>query len=338
MELKLQNIPPEEAHFCLHICQFLEELEFNLQDKKLLVAFSAGLDSTALLLFFTLMQTKYNLTIKAVHIHHGIREEANLDIKKAEEIAKKLNIPFTLIYEDIPTLAKKWKKGLEEMGRIVRYKNFDTILQEENFDYIGLGHHLNDLAEDSLMRQIRGTSLDESLGMQALDINRNLVRPFLCTEKARLKQFVEACNIEWTEDSSNNSNDYTRNRIRNTLLPLILEENPNYYNTIANNWRQAQYDKEYWQEKLNIFTKNIFCSNLENTFSLERALFCKEQKAVRLRILASILKKFGSIPESRLLFSIDELILKKESNKEISANNKLIIAIKKESVEFKKIG
>ncbi len=336
MELKLQNLPPEEAHFCLHICQFLEEIEFNLQDKKMLVAFSAGLDSTALLLLCALLQEKYNIIILAVHIHHGIREEAHIDAKKAEEIAHRLNIPFNLIYEDVPALAKEWKKGLEEAGRIVRYKNFERILEEEHFDFIALGHHLNDLAEDSLMRQIRGTSLEQSLGMQALDIQRKIIRPFLCTEKARLKQFVEACNIEWVEDSSNNSNIYTRNRIRNTLLPILLEENPNYLQIIANNWRQAQYDKAYWQEKLNPFTKDDNCIIINNRYSINRSLFCKEEKALRLRILADILKKFGSIPESRLLFKIDNLINEKISNKEISANNKLIVSIQKEYIEFKK--
>lgn len=334
MQLKLQALPPEEAHFCLHICQFLEEMQIDLQDKKILVAFSAGLDSTALAVFLKLMQERYNLQIKSLHINHSIREEAQNDASHAENIAKILDIEHINIKEDVPARAKEWKKGLEEAGRIVRYKHFEEIINEQNFDFIALGHHLNDLAEDSLMRQIRGTSLEESFGMSAIDLKRKILRPFLTAEKARLEQFVRACNITWVEDSTNNSNDYLRNRVRNTLLPLILEENPNYLNTIANNWRQGLYDKEYWQEKIFPFTNAYNCSTIENGYSLDRALFSCQKKALRLRILADILKESGSIPESRLLFKIDNLALSKESKKEVSANNKLVISIKRDTIDF----
>ncbi len=337
MELKLQNIEPSQAHFCLHTCQFLEELGIDLHKKKILIAFSAGLDSTALLAFFALIKDKYSLDLKAIHIHHGIRKEADDDAKHARILAEKLNIDFSLLHEDIPSLSNTWKKGLEETGRIVRYRHFERIKEEENIDFIALGHHLNDLAEDSLMRQIRGTSLEESFGMQAIDHDRSIIRPFLCTEKSRLYNFAKALKIDWVEDSSNNSNDYTRNRIRNTLLPLILEENPNYLSAIANNWRQGLIEKAFWQEELKAFTIENNCLILTDKHSIKRKNFCVQPQALRLRILAMLLKKFGSFPESRLLMKIDSLAMQNESNKKISANNKVIISIHKDSIEFCKV-
>ncbi len=333
-KLALQNIPPKQAHFCLQVIQFLEEISFDLQDKKILIALSGGLDSTAILLFCALLQEKYRLELKVLHIDHCLRAESKYEALHVSNLCESLEIPYEIHVEDVLALSKEWKKGIEESARIVRYTHFNKAISEYKLDYIMLGHHLNDLAEDALMRQIRGTSLDKSVGMSALDTNRKLVRPFLCVSKERLKEFVEDCNIEWVEDSSNNSNDYMRNRVRNLILPQILEENPHYLKNVAQNWKQAQVDIIYWENQIKEYIPSD-CNT--SSFEINRQDFLSKDKALRLRIIAALIKHFESHPQADSIFKIDSLALANESNKKIIINNGLEVIIQKNKIIFQKI-
>ncbi len=332
--LTLQKLPPKQAHFCIEVCHFLEEINFSLKGKKLIIGLSGGVDSTALLLLCVVLQKKYNLEIMAVHINHSLRAESEQEAEHVKKLCDDFNISCLIFKENVKELAKEWKKGIEESARIVRYQHFEEERQRHNFDFIVLGHHLNDLAEDVLMRQIRGTSLEQSVGMSAFDSGRFLMRPFLCTEKEKLVKFVQSCDISWVEDNSNNSTEYLRNRVRLSILPLILQENPSFLKNIKNNWKQGQNDKEYWKEKVQSSLKKILIEESSNKIILNRKLFCKKEKALRLRILAESIRRIGSQAQAEMLLKTDNLVLKNESNKELSLNNKILMKIKKEILVF----
>ncbi len=329
---KLQDLHAKNAHFCLNICHFLQEIHFELKEKKCLIALSGGADSTALLLFLILIQEKYALKLHALHIDHALRAESAKEAQEVEALCKKMGIDCEVQRIDVEAQAQKWKKGIEESARIIRYEALEEKRRRLDFDYIFLGHHLNDLAEDVLMRQIRGTSLEQSIGMQALDAKRRICRPFLLTEKKELLFLLESCHISWIEDASNSSDAYLRNRVRNTLLPLFLEQNPSFLESIKNNWLQGQVDKSYWQEK----TDRYFAKEIQDSFTLDRTLFCKEEKALRLRILTRIIKAFSSQPQARQIFALDNLICANQSNKEMHINKKLKVHINKKSLVFEK--
>ncbi len=332
-KLKLQNLPAKQAHFCLQICHFLNEIDFELNEKKCIIALSGGADSTALLIFLKLMQEKYNLSLYALHIDHALREESAKEAKTVKKLCKKLEIPCEILRIDVQKKAKTWKKGIEESARIIRYENFENKRQELDFDCIMLGHHLNDLAEDVLMRQVRGTSLEQSFGMQAIDNTRKICRPFLLTEKKELLDLLNTCSIKWVEDLSNLSNVYMRNRVRNILLPLFLEENPAFLKNIKNNWKQGQIERKYWQKKIETYSSFVENSSL---IKIDRINFTREEEALRLRILAKIIKKLSSQPQAEQLFKLDKIICAKESNKEMYINKKLKIHISKKFISFEK--
>ncbi len=332
---KLQDLPRKEAHFCLHTVHFIEDLEFSLKDKKLIVAFSAGADSMAVLVLLSLLREKYNLELFAVHIDHSLREESAQEAEYALSVCNNLNIECVVIKEDVNALAKTWQKGIEESARIVRYKHFEEQRSLRNFDYIALGHHLNDLAEDVLMRQMRGTSLDGSVGMSALDGKRHIIRPFLLTEKKKLVEFLNTCNISWIEDSSNSSDDYMRNRVRHTVLPLFLKENPSYLKNVRSNWLQGQSDKQFWSKRISTFIPSD-SSEIKHKLTLNRQQIIKEEKAIRLRVLAEALRRIGSQPQSEVLFKLDDLMCLNESNKALSVNNNVSVTIKRDIIFFEK--
>ncbi len=333
--LKLQDLPRKEAHFCLHTVHFLDGLEFYLKDKKIIIAFSGGADSMAVLLLLSLLREKYNLELFAVHIDHSLREESVEEAEYALSICNDLNIECVVIKEDVNFLAKTWHKGIEESARIVRYKHFEEQRRIRNFNYIALGHHLNDLAEDVLMRQIRGTSLEGSLGMSALDGKRHIIRPFLLTEKKKLVEFLNTCNISWIEDSSNSSDDYMRNRVRHSILPLFLKENPSYLKNVRTNWLQGQSDKQFWDKRISAFIPRD-SSEIKRKLTLNRQQILKEEKAIRLRVLAEALRRIGCQPQSESVFKLDDLLCLNESNKILSVNNNVSVKIKRDVILFEK--
>lgn len=336
LNLKLQNIPPKQAHLCLEICHFLEEIDFSLASKKCIIALSGGADSTALLLFLYLLKEKYKLELYAVHIDHSLRPESTTEAQHVKDLCQKLAVPCECIKEDVYALSQKWKKGTEETARIVRYTHFERIRKEKSFDIIALGHHLNDLAEDSLMRQIRGTSLDQSIGMTAIDEKRFLIRPFLLTERKILEDFLLACKLTWLSDSSNMSDIYLRNRVRHNILPLFLKENPSYLKNIRTNWLQGQSDKAYWQKKIAPYIPQEKVDE-GKTFSLSRKDISQEEKALRLRVFAEILRFFESQPLAKNLFLLDALVIAKESNKKLHINNKLLVSVNRTHIVFENI-
>jgi tRNA(Ile)-lysidine synthase len=126
---------------------------------------------------------------------------------------------------DIKALAADSGLGLEETGRKVRYSFLERIRQTQNADWIVTGHHLGDLAEDILLRLIRGTAWPGLGGMKAKTDNR-ILRPLLLVDKRDLLRLLQSLHIDWQEDESNQDTSFRRNRIRKEIIPVLLEENP----------------------------------------------------------------------------------------------------------------
>lgn len=301
---RLQDLPPKWAHFCLHTENFLhDELGYDLQGRSVVVAFSGGIDSTALLLVLKYLCAKNNAVLTAAHLDHAIRPESGEDAAWAEQFCKDANIRFAKIRRDIPALAREQGVGLEEAGRLARYAFLEETRIAAKADAIFLGHHLDDLCEDMLMRLSRGTGWPGLAGMPGIDNDRHLVRPFLLTPKARLRAFLEALSIQWREDATNADTDCTRNRIRHEILPLFLRENPNFPESVARLWRVGRIDEDYWTTACEIREELIPAETLN-----------KAHKALRLRLYKAGLDRLG--PGQALadtLFRLDQAWLEKRT-------------------------
>ncbi|QJB58494.1 tRNA lysidine(34) synthetase TilS [Pseudodesulfovibrio sp. zrk46] len=293
----LQELPPKWAHFCLHIEQFVrDELFFELGQKKLVVAFSGGVDSTALLLCLYYLSQKNNGNIIAAHLNHQLRPESTDDAVWAANLCSHLGITYIQKDVDVASLAEKMGIGVEEAGRNARYNFFHSVKDDNQADAIAVGHHLGDLCEDVLMRLIRGTGWPGLSGMEGWDEKRKLFRPFLLTNKGKLEAFLSTIGATWREDLSNSDQAWTRNRVRCTLLPLFLKENPNFPKSIARLWKLGRIDKAFWDD----FTAETPSTILHKTLE-------SSHQAVRLRMYKAALDSIGKGQAlADTLFKLDE--------------------------------
>ena len=253
----LQSLPPAQARFCLSVSRFVEkELELRLEDAAVLVGFSGGADSTALLLSLHYLAPRLGCTLIAAHLDHQLRPTSEQEALACREFCAGLGVPFISGKDCVSTLSQRTQCGVEDAGRAARYRFYAETAEQHGCDWIAVGHTANDLAEDVLMRLVRGTGWPGLSGMAAVDGERRIVRPLLLSSRAGIEDFLTGLGVGWLTDESNADPAYFRNRIRHTLLPLLLRENPNLLDGIAGLWRLGRIDRVYFESVVPGFVSN----------------------------------------------------------------------------------
>ncbi|NDV24503.1 tRNA lysidine(34) synthetase TilS [Desulfovibrio sp. JC022] len=301
----IQELDPKLARFCLNIEKFGKQKSGkNFAAFPMLVGVSGGIDSTALLIIATLLARKSGGRVFCAHVDHGLREESAGDRIFVEDLCAMLDVPVEPLAADVAGYAAKNSMGLEEAGRIIRYDFFNQCLKKFKAEYLLLAHHVGDLSEDIVMRLIRGTGWPALAGMIAYDPKRKLLRPLLSTKKEDLENFLRSIGCPWREDESNHSDDYTRNRLRNNIMPLLNAENPNLGAGLIRLKNQAELDETYWDEKIADVSEYIESGENGEIF-LPCSILNKCHSALRLRIYKKILDGLG--PGHALFDSIMQL-------------------------------
>lgn len=306
---KLQELPPKGARFCLGVGSFAaQELGFDFRNAACLVACSGGADSTALLLMAALLCPMHGGRVLAAHLDHGLRDDSSQDARFVAELCEKWSIPLVSERQDVAALAAARGIGLEEAGRLARYDFLERVRVQAGADIILLGHQLNDLAEDQLMRLTRGGGWPALGGMAGLDASRRLLRPLLLTPRANLEKFLTIAGVSWRTDTSNFEDAYMRNRVRRELVPVLQRENPAYLDSVARLWRQARLDERYWQGETERVLAQLPCVSNNGTFLLPAEVLNLCPAPLRLRVYKAALEALG--PGQALsdgLFRLDEL-------------------------------
>jgi tRNA(Ile)-lysidine synthase len=250
----LQDLPPAVAHLFLQVERFIAgekgEAGPRLDRSSLLVAFSGGADSTALLLFCTVMSGRWGAQVRAAHLDHMLRPESGTEAGLAAEVCRRLGVELTVERVDVPALCGQSLTGAEEKAREIRYGFLERTRRVHGADLILTGHHADDLAEDVVMRLARGAGWPGLAGMKAWDPERRLLRPFLTTPKAELTGLLGMLGVAWTEDGSNQDLRPWRNRVRHLLLPLLKEQNPAVCQAISQLWKLGRIEESYWENAL----------------------------------------------------------------------------------------
>ena len=185
-----------------------------LKEKKLLVAISGGVDSVVLT--HLLHQLHFNISL--AHCNFNLRgTESDLDEVFVKELGESLNIQTFTTHFNTNKYAVKNKLSTQLAARELRYNWFNSLSQENIFDYILTAHHADDNLETFIINLSRGTGLEGLTGIPP--INENIVRPLLVFPREEIVTFAKNNNIEWREDKSNAETKYLRNKIRHQPSP-----------------------------------------------------------------------------------------------------------------------
>ena len=190
--------------------------------RRIIAAVSGGGDSISLL---WMCRKFYHGHVIAVHVNHGIRgHEADEDEEYVHRLSESLNVEFHSGHIDVPNNRMKGE-SIEASSRRLRLHELCTIAKELKADYVFTGHNRDDLAETVLFNILRGTGIRGSVGMNESSVidGVKFYRPLLGLRREFLRELLRVRNISWREDRTNNDDEYTRNFIRLTLLPLISE-------------------------------------------------------------------------------------------------------------------
>lgn len=307
--LRLQELAPEQARFCLSVERFLNEsAEAPLHNLTVLCALSGGADSTALLLSLWYLCPRLNMRVVAAHLDHGLRPESASEAKHAANLCERYSIE---LYTERADNIDAKGSGVEAAARRARYQFLDRARSVSGAHVIALGHTLNDLAEDQLMRMIRGAGWPALGGMSATDEERRLVRPLLMTSKSDCVMFLKGLGLSWVEDPSNADQAYFRNRVRKQILPLMQKENPGYLETAKTLWRMARVDEAHYSAEINEFEPDD-----QGVVTLSRRELALLHPALRLRLYKSVIESLGEgQPLAAALFELDEAFREKRTGK-----------------------
>ncbi|HNP33396.1 MAG TPA: tRNA lysidine(34) synthetase TilS [Flavobacterium sp.] len=222
------------AKFQNHINQ---NLPF-LNGRKLLIAISGGIDSMVLLELCR--QSK--LDIRAAHCNFQLRgNESDGDEEFVKTQCEKKEILLFVNHFDTKRFAEEHKLSIQVAARGLRYDWFNTLLINNDYDYILTAHHLDDSLETFLINFTRASGLDGLTGIPQQ--NGNIIRPLLCFSRNEIETFAKENKLQWREDSSNDSDKYVRNKLRHDVIPVLKEINPGLlssFESTISNLQQAQ--------------------------------------------------------------------------------------------------
>ncbi len=213
------------------------------------VGVSGGADSVCLIIVLHNIIKKYGLDIEltAVHVNHGIRgAEADRDEVFTRKLCESLGLPLVVRAVDVPKLASENGLSCEEAGRKVRYEILGGLAGSSG--RIAVAHHMDDEAETVLLNIFRGCGLKGAGGIAP--VRDNIIRPLLCVSRSEIEAYLKSIGQDYVTDSTNFSGDYTRNRLRNDIIPLIKSGfNPNVVERVCDMAEEMRGTEEYIKQQ-----------------------------------------------------------------------------------------
>lgn len=306
--------------------------EYNLIEKNdsIVVGVSGGPDSMTLLSILLKLKEEFNLKIYVAHVNHMLRENAIKDEEYVKEFCEKNNIEMFIKKANISEIAKKEKIGLEEAGRNVRYNFFEEVLKNTESNKIAIAHNLNDKVETIIMNTLRGSGVSGLKGIEAK--RKKYIRPLIEIERYEIEKYCIENKINPRHDESNDDNTYTRNKIRNIVIPYIKNEfNPNIIKTLNRLSEIIKEEDEYVQSETEKIFKEILLTNEKNKIELDPRKFNDQEKVIQKNLILLAIKKVKGSTQGIEKVNIDDII--KLCNNNIG--NKLIRPVKQLEIGIK---
>ena len=297
-------------------------LKQNWNNKKIILAISGGIDSMVMASLFH----EINQNIVIAHFNYALRgADSEADQQLVESWSKERDIAFYTKKYELGKQLEEEGGNLQELARNLRYNWLEELRLSINFDFIATAHHQSDAIETLLFNFFKGTGIAGLHGI--LNQNGKIIRPILELKKDAIQKYAQDKSVAWRMDASNEKNDYSRNKIRNQILPLLAEFIPNVQNNLAQNIQRFKEVEMIYLDTIEQHRKGLIEKRGKDIFIPILKLKKVQPLAT---ILYELLKPFGfkSTQTSELLKLIDSetgSILKNEEYKIIKNRNFLII-------------
>ncbi len=307
---------------------------------KIVVGLSGGPDSISLINVLDEIRKDNTINISfdlvAAHVNHNIREEAKADEEFVVNYCKEKNIQIYVLSIDIQKKAKEEKKGTEETGREVRYNFFEEVLIKTKSNKIATAHTANDNAETVMMNMMRGCGISGLKGIRPVR-NNKYIRPLIDTTREEIEKYCEEYDLNPRIDKTNFENDYTRNKIRNLLIPMIKEEfNPNIIMTLNRLSDIVDEENEYLDNCTKQKYEEILIEErVGKQIVLDLKSFNKQDLVIKKRLILHAINIFQGNVQGIGKVHIDDIIKlceKNLGNKYLTPNKNIKILVKDKKV------
>lgn len=294
----------------------ISEYEMLREGDSVLIGLSGGADSVCLLCRLLEIKKSMKLSLTALHVNHCIRgAESDSDEEFCRKLCLEKNIPFIAERIDVPAYAEEQGLSVEEAARNIRY----ALFEKHAADKIATAHTLSDSAETMLYNLVRGTAMKGLCGIPP--VRGRIIRPLISTTREEVEEYLSSIGQTYVTDSTNLSDEYSRNKLRLRVLPLLKEMNPSLLRTMERTAETLRSENDFLEqlgasayEKYKI-SDSALCTDLRN-----------EHKALRLRCIALFLRNNGVDASCERIRAVDEIL---QSGGKINPKKDVYITAKK---------
>lgn len=312
--------------------QFVERHALIKPNTTVLVGVSGGPDSIALLHFLAVRRKLWQIKVIALTINHQLRADAANDVAYVKRMCEALKIKCVATKIDVDTYQQQHRLSTQVAARTLRYRFFREQMEVFKANYLALGHHGDDQLETMLMSMARSTSTKALSGIpwQRPFVQGVIIRPFLTLSKTDINNYCEKHQLEPVFDPSNEDPSYTRNYFRQTIVPLMQEQNRNLSTTLQRLSESLQYDEQYLAKQAQIVWENIIKKVKQNErITFKRQDFLRQPKALQRRIYHLILNYLYTKLPSVLTYTHEDnfyaLLMSESSHVRINFPQQLLI-------------
>ncbi len=254
---------------------------------------SGGGDSVCLLFVLLELREKIPFELYAVHVNHELRgAQADADEEFVRALCRQQDIPLDVYRIDVAAVARERRQSEEEAGRDVRREAFQEAMRKYHGTKIALAHHMNDNAETFFLNVSRGTGIKGLGGMRP--VHEEWIRPLLCVEREEIERYLEENHIPYCIDETNTSDDYTRNRIRNHVIPYLeAEVNAASVAHIAGTMEHLQEVQMFLEEQVKIYFEACV-KETELGYILDKGIFATVPKVLQPLLVKNMLAKVSA--------------------------------------------
>lgn len=312
--------------------------KYNLIQKgdKIVIGVSGGPDSMCLLDCLYCMKKDLYIDLVVVHINHMLRNEAEEETKYVQEYCKKNGIACFVKYSDINKIAQKQKLGIEATAREVRYNFFTEIAEKIGANKIATAHTANDNAETILMNLLRGSGTS---GLKGIEIkSKKYIRPLRECERIEIEEYCKENKLNPKIDKSNFENIYTRNKIRNELIPYLQNNfNPNIIQGLNRLSDLAKEEDEYFKQIVKKEYENLKLEENDKGTILNLKEFNNLSNVIKGKLILYTINKVVGTTQGVEKINIEDLIkLCKNNigNKYLMPNKNIKVYVKQGKIFF----